>query len=120
LNRVTKGLKEILCKTVEDGKEASEKPAGSGKEASKRTAKKNKKASEITAEDGKEASEITANDGKEAPKKKKWRTAGFFTCNGTEAEFGAGSLSLSVGTLNPGHRVCISTICGWKPNLSLY
>jgi hypothetical protein len=102
LNRVTKGLKETLCKSVEDDKEASETPAGSGAEASKKTAKNNQKASKKTAKDDKEPSKI-----------KKWRRAAdFFTCDGTEAEFGAGNLSLSVGVLNPGHQVCISTICG--------
>jgi hypothetical protein len=84
LNRVTKGLKEILCSTVEYEKEADEKPAESGKEASKKT----------------------AEDDKEGSKKRKWRTLGNFTCEGEDAEFGAGCLSLSVGTLNPGHWVC--------------
>ena len=83
MNRVTKGLKEILCSTVEYDKEANENPAESGKEASQKT----------------------AEDEKEGSKKKKWRTIGNFTCDGEDAEFGAGCLSLSVGTLNPGHRV---------------
>lgn len=97
MNRVTKGLKETLCNTVKDDKKESksEKPAQNNKKASKKTAKDDEERKEETSQ------------------KKNWRTTtGSFTCNGAKAEFGAGNLSLSVGTLNPGHLVCISTICG--------
>lgn len=40
-----------------------------------------------------------------------WRLKGF-TCDSEEAIFGAGKLSLSIGTLATGHKVCMLLIYG--------
>ena len=50
----------------------------------------------------------------EDAKKPNWRLEGF-TCNGEEAIFGAGKLSLSIGKFNPGKQVRIPTICIRNP-----